>query len=117
MSAIRVLIGDMPAILQSTVAEMLEDEDGIVVIDSETRSGRDHHDVDVMLVAADRIVSGLGRFGSGSTAWPVGIVAIADDIQTATIIQVSQSHWPLADQHNDSIGTAIRLAARSGTVN
>jgi hypothetical protein len=109
MSAIRVLIHDMPPLLHSLVAAMLQSEEGIILLDPETLD-LEHSDggppADVVLMSAsDPLFSGY--FLSDSNILPPrGIVAIADDAAEATIIQL-----------NDSIGAAIRIAAARRTPN
>lgn len=114
MSAIRVLIGDMPAMLQSMVTAMLDAEEDMILInpyslgdDSQRAS-----DIDVMLVAADRL-SPAWLAGSAA-ALPAAIIAIADDARTATIVHLAQTHWPFSNNSKDNIGAAIRRAALPG---
>lgn len=119
MPAIRVLIGDMPTMLQSMVTAMLDEEEGIILIDPRTECDPETAigDVDVILVAADRMAHGFAGTTGDRMSLPNGIVAIADDASEATIIHLSSSHWPLADSRKDSIGGAIRRAARPGNLN
>lgn len=114
MSAIRVLIGDMPAMLHSMVTAMLDAEEDIVLIDpySLGDDSQRARDIDVMLVAADRL-SPAWLAGSAA-ALPAAIITIADDAHTATIVHLAQTHWPFSDNIEDSIGAAIRRAARPG---
>lgn len=117
MSAIRVLIGDMPSMLVSMVTAMLDAEEGIILIDPNSfgNDPQQASDIDVMLVAADRLSPGW--LAGNAAALPAGIVAIADDARTATIIHLAQTHWPLSDNSKDNIGAAIRRAARPGLLN
>jgi hypothetical protein len=117
MSAIRVLIGDMPAMLQSMVAAMLDAEEDMILIDPNSL-GNDPQlarDIDVMLVAADRLSPNW--LVGDKAVLPAGIIAIADDARSATIIHFAQTHWPLSDNIRDSIGAAIRRAVRPGLPN
>lgn len=117
MSAIRVLIGDMPAMLQSMVTAMLDAEEDMILIDPKSLGDDSQRasDVDVMLIAADRLSP--TRLAGSTAALPIGIIAIADDARTATIIHLAQTHWPLSDNSKDSIGAAIRRAARPELLN
>lgn len=116
MSAIRVLIGDMPPMLHSMVIEMLQSEDDIVLLESgsDAPGGEDDVDgsVDVILTSQSHLRSDQRHFGGLAALSPQGIVAIADDASEATIIHFSTSNWSFADSQKDSIGAAIRIAAR-----
>jgi hypothetical protein len=104
MPAIRVLIRDMHPLLQSTVAAMLRDDQGITVLEPEPGDA---------VVAADVIIvsaSALLAFDDLDYA-PGGIVAIAHDISSARIVRFTQIRWPLQEEKRDDIGAAIRFAA------
>lgn len=117
MPAIRALIGDMPAMLQSMVTAMLDAEKDIILIDPNSLSNdsQSASDIDVMLVAADRLSPAW--LASSAAALPAAIIAIADDAHTATIVHLSQTRWLFSDNSEDSIGAAIRRAARTGLLN
>lgn len=111
MSAIRVLIGDMPLMLQSLVSEMLHAEDDIIVIG---QVGDADEAVDVVLMSTDNLLNGRTTIGEIAALSPSGIVSIDGDARAATIIHLKQRNWPFADSDKDSIGAAIRAAAKPG---
>jgi hypothetical protein len=115
MSAIRVMIGDMPPMLQSMVVAMLQSEDDILLIDSDAAEAArqdNRADVNVILTSLSRLQSDATYLGDLASLSPNGIVAIADNAREATIIHFTKSHWPLLDSRKDSIGAAIRTAAQ-----
>lgn len=111
MAAIRVLIGDMPPMLQSLVTEMLQDEDDIVVIG---RAGVTGDPVDVMLLSTDDLLSSSATLGEIAALAPNGIVSIDGNVRNATIIHLKQQRWPFDDSEKNSISAAIRAAAEPG---
>lgn len=111
MAAIRVLIGDMPPMLQSLVIEMLQDEDDIVVIG---RAGVTGDPVDVMLLSTDDLLASSTTIGEIAALSPSGIVSIDGNVRNATIIHLKQQRWPFNDSEKDSISAAIRAAAEPG---
>lgn len=111
MAAIRVLIGEMPTMLQSLVSEMLQDEDDIVVIG---RARVTDDPVDVMLLSTDELLSSSTTLAEIAALSPNGIVSIDGNVRNATIIHLRQRRWPFNDSDKDSISAAIRAAAEPG---
>lgn len=111
MAAIRVLIGEMPPMLQSLVTEMLQDEDDIIMIG---RVGTTADPVDVMLLSTDDLLSSSTTLGEIAALSPNGIVSIDGNVRNATIIHLKQRRWPFNDSKKDSISAAIRAAAEPG---
>lgn len=117
MSAIRVLIHDIPPLLRSAVTAILQNEEGIILLDPDSldcEADGGSALADVVLVSASNPLIGGPGFGIPEHALPRGVVAIADDARAATTIRLSHEHWPLVDSRRDSIASAIRIAAGNG---
>jgi hypothetical protein len=114
MSAIRVLMCDMPAMLQSVVREMLQAETDIEISPLRGQSMPTTGDFDVLLVSERQFADSQTPVGLIASFGASGIVAIDDDVVHATIMRFQCTDRNLADRSGNDVSAAIRDAFRSG---
>jgi hypothetical protein len=114
MSAIRVLMCDMPPMLQSMVREMLQAEADIEILPSPGKDAPVPAGIDVLLVSEKDFADTEMRVGQIASLGTSGIVAIGDDIKHATIVHFQYSDRDLTSDGRIDVSTAIREAFRSG---
>jgi hypothetical protein len=114
MSAIRVLMCDMPLMLQSMVREMLQAEADIEILPLSGADTAVVGDIDVLLVSERDFADSKTPVGRIASLGASGIVAIGDGINHATVVHFHCSDRDLTADSRCDVSTAIRDAFRSG---
>lgn len=114
MSAIRVLMCDMPPMLQSMVREMLQAETDIEILPPAGKNAPIPGGIDVLLVSAKDLTDSETPIGRIASLGASGIVAIGDSVDHATIVHFQCSGQDLTAESGNNVSTAIRDAFRSG---
>jgi hypothetical protein len=114
MSAIRVLMCDMPPMLQSMVREMLQAETDIEILSLPGKGEPISGDFDVLLVSESHFTESETPVGQIASFGASGIVAIGDGVTRATVLHFQCSDRDLTGDSSDSVSAAIRDAFRPG---
>jgi hypothetical protein len=114
MSAIRVLMCDMPPMLQSMVREMLQAEADIEILPSHGKDASITGGIDVLLVSAKDFADSETPISRIASLGASGIVAIGESVDHATIVHFQCSDRDLTSASGNNVSTAIRDAFRSG---
>lgn len=114
MSAIRVLMCDMPPMLQSMVREMLQAETDIEILPPMGKDASMPGGIDVLLVSAKNFADSQTPIGRIASLGASGIVAIDDSVDHATIVHFHCSGQDLTADSGHNVSTAIRDAFRFG---
>jgi hypothetical protein len=114
MSAIRVLMCDMPPMLQSMVREMLQAETDIELLPPPRNDAPIPGGIDVLLVSQKDFADSETPIGRIASLGASGIVAIGESIDHATIVHFQCSGRDLTVESGNNVSTAIRDAFRSG---
>jgi hypothetical protein len=114
MSAIRVLMCDMPPMLQSMVREMLQAEADIEIVPLPGKGARISGRIDVLLVSQKDFADSETPISRIASLGASGIVAIGESADHATIVHFQCSDQDLTADSGNNVSTAIRDAFRSG---
>lgn len=112
MSAIRVLMCDMPPMLQSMVREMLQAEADIEILPPRDDCASISGDVDVLLVSQKDFADSQIPVGQIASLGAAGIVAIGESVGRATVIHFHCTDHDLTVDSRSNVTTAIRDAFR-----
>ena len=114
MSAIRVLMCDMPPMLQSMVREMLQAETDIEIWSMPGEGALISGDFDVLLVSEKHFAESKTPVGQIASFGASGIVAIGDGVAHAKVLHFVCRDRALTGESGDDVSAAIRDAFRPG---
>jgi hypothetical protein len=114
MSAIRVLMCDMPPMLQSMVREMLQADSDIELLPVSGDSAPTTGEFDVLLVSEPHFAESETPVGQIASFGASGIVAIGDGLKQAKILHFQCDGRDLTRDSSSNVGAAIREAFRPG---
>lgn len=115
MSAIRVLMCDMPLMLQSVVREMLQAEPDIELLPVPGKRTPTTGEFDVLLVSEKQFAGSETPVGQIASFGASGIVAIGDGLMNATVLHFVCSDRDLTGDSGYNVSAAIREAFRPGS--